>query len=154
MSNILDTVANMASYAISSRLILVIHGNIINRTNHIVEHVFVDISRSHGCKDTTCHFEKIVYFSRVKTVEEKEEKWHRRMNRRYIGRTVDASVGVVGTLQEASSEQTPSDEPTVHLLVVPDDCQKTKQRRRKHRMNRRSMVEHCRSIRWSEEVRQ
>jgi hypothetical protein len=111
MSNILDTVANMASYAISLRLILVIHGNMINRTNHIVEHVFVDISRSHGCKDTTCHFEKIVYFSWVKTVE-KKEKWHCWMNRRYIGRSVDASVGVVGTLQEASSEQTPSDEPT------------------------------------------
>jgi hypothetical protein len=30
------SVANMASYAISSSMILVIHDNIINGTNHIV----------------------------------------------------------------------------------------------------------------------
>jgi hypothetical protein len=48
-------VENMASYAISSSMILVIHENIINGTNHIVYHVFVDISRSQGCKNTTCH---------------------------------------------------------------------------------------------------
>jgi hypothetical protein len=55
----------------------------INETNQIVEHVFVDISRSQGCKNTTCQNEKIVYFSRFKAVEEKEK------------------------------EETPSDEPTV-----------------------------------------
>jgi hypothetical protein len=47
MTNIF--VANMASYVICSRLILVIHDNMINGTNHIVECVFVDIYRSHGC---------------------------------------------------------------------------------------------------------
>jgi hypothetical protein len=30
-------------------LILVIHANTSNETNHIVYHVLVDISRSHGC---------------------------------------------------------------------------------------------------------
>jgi hypothetical protein len=35
-STILATVANMASYAISSSLILVIYDNMINGTNHIV----------------------------------------------------------------------------------------------------------------------
>jgi hypothetical protein len=30
----------------------------INGTNHIVEHVFVDISRSQGCKNATCQHEK------------------------------------------------------------------------------------------------
>jgi hypothetical protein len=29
-------------------LILVIHDNMINVTNHIVDHVYVDMSRSHG----------------------------------------------------------------------------------------------------------
>jgi hypothetical protein len=43
------TVVNMASYAICSSLILVIHDNMINETNHIVEHAFVNISRTHGC---------------------------------------------------------------------------------------------------------
>jgi hypothetical protein len=32
----------------------VIHDNMIIGTNHIFEHVFVDISRSQGCKKTTC----------------------------------------------------------------------------------------------------
>jgi hypothetical protein len=41
------TVANMVSYAISSSMILVIHDNMINGTNHIVYHVLVDISRCH-----------------------------------------------------------------------------------------------------------
>jgi hypothetical protein len=58
-------VANMASYVICSSLILVIHDNMTNGTNHIVEHVFVDISRSHGCKNTTCKNEMIVYILRV-----------------------------------------------------------------------------------------
>jgi hypothetical protein len=49
-----DLVGNMASYAICSSLILVIHNNMTNVTNHIVEHVFVDISRPQGCKNTTC----------------------------------------------------------------------------------------------------
>jgi hypothetical protein len=53
-------IANMASHAISSSLILVIHDNMTNETNHIVEHVFVDISRSQGCKNTTSQNEKIV----------------------------------------------------------------------------------------------
>jgi hypothetical protein len=52
-------VANMASYAISLSLILVIHDNMINETNHIVQHVFVDTSRSQGCKNITCQNEKI-----------------------------------------------------------------------------------------------
>jgi hypothetical protein len=42
------SVANMTLYAICSSLILSIHDNMINGTNHIVEHVFVDISRSQG----------------------------------------------------------------------------------------------------------
>jgi hypothetical protein len=64
----------MASYAISLSMILVIHENMFNGTNHIVYHVFVDISRSQGCKNSTCQIEKTVYFSRVKTAEEKEGK--------------------------------------------------------------------------------
>jgi hypothetical protein len=40
------------------------------------------------------------HFSRVKTMEEKEETGHRWMNRQYTRR----SVGVLGTLREASSE--------------------------------------------------
>jgi hypothetical protein len=55
-------IANMSSYVISSSLILVILENMINETNHIVYHVFVDIYRSQGCKNTTCQNEKIVYF--------------------------------------------------------------------------------------------
>jgi uncharacterized metal-binding protein YceD (DUF177 family) len=55
-------VANMASDAISSSLILVINDNMINETNHIVEHVFINIPRSHRCKNTTCQNEKIVFF--------------------------------------------------------------------------------------------
>jgi hypothetical protein len=43
-------VANMASYAISSSMILVIHDNMINGTDHIVYHVCVDISRSNDAK--------------------------------------------------------------------------------------------------------
>jgi hypothetical protein len=72
-------VANMASYAFSSSLILVIHDNMINGTNHI-EHVFVDISRSQRCQNTTCQIEKIVYFSKVKNKKETKKKGHRRMN--------------------------------------------------------------------------
>jgi hypothetical protein len=45
----------------SSSLILVIHNNMVNWTNHIVQHVFVDIFRSYECKNTTCSNEKIVY---------------------------------------------------------------------------------------------
>jgi hypothetical protein len=51
-------VANMASYAICSSLILVIHDNMTNETNHIVQHVFVDPFRSQGWKNTTCQNEK------------------------------------------------------------------------------------------------
>jgi hypothetical protein len=54
----LALVATMASYAISSSMILVIHDNMINGTNHIVEYVFVGISRTHGSKNTTCQIEK------------------------------------------------------------------------------------------------
>jgi hypothetical protein len=57
----LEDVANMASFVICSSLILVINDNMINGTNYIVEHVFVDISRSQGCKNTTCQNKKIVY---------------------------------------------------------------------------------------------
>jgi hypothetical protein len=77
-------VANMASYAISLSLILVIHDNMINGTNYIVYHVFVDISRSQGCQNTTCQIEKIVYFAKVKNKKEKKKKGHHRMNRRYL----------------------------------------------------------------------
>jgi hypothetical protein len=76
-------VANMAPYAISSSLILVIHDNMINGTNHIVYHVFVDIYSSQGCKNITCQIEKIVYFSRVKNDKGKKKKRHRRTNRQY-----------------------------------------------------------------------
>jgi hypothetical protein len=62
----------------------VIHDNMISGTNHIVKRVFVDISRSQGCQNTTCQNEKMVYFSRVKTVEEKEKKDRRCMNQRYL----------------------------------------------------------------------
>jgi hypothetical protein len=48
------------------------HDNMIDGTNHIIEHVLVDISRTHGCKNTTCQNEKIIYFSRVKTKKGKE----------------------------------------------------------------------------------
>jgi hypothetical protein len=91
----------MASYAISSSLILVIHDNIINGTNHIVYHVFVDISRSQGCQNTTCQIEKIVYFSGVTIEQIKEKKTHHRMNRRYHQ---CISVGVVGTMRSKSNK--------------------------------------------------
>jgi hypothetical protein len=45
---VVDIVANMASYAIGSSLIFVINDNKINRTNQIVEHISVGIPRSHG----------------------------------------------------------------------------------------------------------
>jgi hypothetical protein len=48
----------MAPFAISSSLILVIHDNMINGTNHIVQHVFVDISRTQGCQNITFLFFK------------------------------------------------------------------------------------------------
>jgi hypothetical protein len=65
----------------------------INETNHIIEHVFVDIPRSHGCKNTIFQNERIVYFSRVKTEKGKEKKIHHRMNRRYPEDCVGASNG-------------------------------------------------------------
>jgi hypothetical protein len=40
----------------------VIHDNMTNGTNNIVEHVFVDISKSQGCKNATCQNDEIVYF--------------------------------------------------------------------------------------------
>jgi hypothetical protein len=92
-------VANMASYAISSSMILVIHDNMINVTNHIVEHVFVDISRSQGCKNITCQNEKIVYILMVNRQEEKEK------------------------------QKTPSDDPTVHFLDVSDEWKRWSSRR-------------------------
>jgi hypothetical protein len=58
-------VANMASYVIYLSLILVIHENMTKWTNHIVEHVFVDISRSQGCKNDTCQNKNIVCIFRV-----------------------------------------------------------------------------------------
>jgi hypothetical protein len=51
----------MDTYVICSNLILVIHDNMTNGTNHIVEHVFVDISRSQRCKNATCQNETIIY---------------------------------------------------------------------------------------------
>jgi hypothetical protein len=74
----------MESYAISSSMISVIHDNMINETNHIVLYVFIDISRSQGCKNIICQIEKIVYFSRVKNEKGKKKKRHRRMNRWYL----------------------------------------------------------------------
>jgi hypothetical protein len=64
----------MAPFAISSSLVLVIHDNMINETNHIVYHIFVDISKSQECQNTTCQNDKIVYFSRVKTEQERKRK--------------------------------------------------------------------------------
>jgi hypothetical protein len=55
----------MATFLISSSMILVIHDNMINETNYIVYRVLVDISRFQGCKTTTCQNEKIVYILRV-----------------------------------------------------------------------------------------
>jgi hypothetical protein len=52
------TVASMAPYAISSCLILLIPDNMINGTNHTVYHVFVDTSRSHGCKNIICQLRR------------------------------------------------------------------------------------------------
>jgi hypothetical protein len=40
---------NMVLIAKCSSIILVIHNNMINVTNYIVEYVFIAISRSHGC---------------------------------------------------------------------------------------------------------
>jgi hypothetical protein len=74
-------VANMTSYAICSSLILVIHDNMTNGANKIVEHVFVDISRSQWCKNTMCQ-----------TDEEKERK--------------DTVGWTDGTLEEASVQPT------------------------------------------------
>jgi hypothetical protein len=63
--NFVVIVANMTSYAICSSLILVIHDNMTNGTNYSVERVSVGISRSHGCENTTCQNEKIIYILRV-----------------------------------------------------------------------------------------
>jgi hypothetical protein len=48
----MKSVANMASYAISSSLILVIHDNIIMGLTKMIEHVLVDIL---GSMDATAH---------------------------------------------------------------------------------------------------
>jgi hypothetical protein len=61
----------MASYAISSSFILVIHDNMIIGTNHIVWHVFVGISRSQGCKKNTCQKERIKGQNRAREGKEK-----------------------------------------------------------------------------------
>jgi hypothetical protein len=62
----------MASYAISSSMILVIHDNMIIGTNHIVEHVFVDISRSQGCRNTTCREDSLFFKGQKQERKEKE----------------------------------------------------------------------------------
>jgi hypothetical protein len=61
----------MASYAISSSLILVINDNIIIGTNHIVLACFLDTSRSQGCKKTTYQNEKIKGQNRARKEKEK-----------------------------------------------------------------------------------
>jgi hypothetical protein len=67
-------VANMAPFSISSSLILVFYDNMINGTNHIVYHVFVDTSRSQGCQNTTCQIERIVYFQGSKPSKKGKQK--------------------------------------------------------------------------------
>jgi hypothetical protein len=52
------------------------------------------------------------------------------MNRRYLEASVVVTPGVFGTLREDQVQQAPSDEPFVHILVAPDECQK---RRREDR---------------------
>jgi hypothetical protein len=54
-------VVKKASYAICSSFILVIHDNMINETNHIVEHVFIDFSRSHGYYHKLTYHAKLTY---------------------------------------------------------------------------------------------
>jgi hypothetical protein len=44
------------------------------------------------------------------------------MNRRYLEECVGASTGGTSTLREESSQQEPSDEPTVQFLDVLDVC--------------------------------
>jgi hypothetical protein len=56
--------------------------------------------------------------------KEKEGKRHRRMNQRYLEASIGAMTGIFGTLCEDQVQQAPSDEPTVHILVAPDECQK------------------------------
>jgi hypothetical protein len=102
--------------AISLSLILVIHDNMINRTNHIGKHVFVDISRSQRCKNTTCQNEKTVYFSRVKTITI-EEKEKTPLDEPAVPRSECRCSWIAG----GSSQQALSDDPTVHILVAPDD---------------------------------
>jgi hypothetical protein len=80
-------------------------------------------------QNTTCQNEKIIYFSRVKTVEENEKKGHRRMNRRYLEVSVGANVGVLSTLRRGLSQLAPSDEPTVHFLHASDEWKKQSSRR-------------------------
>jgi hypothetical protein len=110
-------------------MILAIHDSMINVTNHIVEHVFVEISRSQGSKNTTCQNEKIVYFSRVKTEKRKEKKRHCWMNRRYLEGSVSVYVGALGTLHEGRTQHAPSDEPTVWFLHASDDWEKQSNKR-------------------------
>jgi hypothetical protein len=38
--------------------------------------------------------------------------------------TIGASISVVGTLREASSQQAPSDDPTVHIIDASDELQR------------------------------
>jgi hypothetical protein len=58
-------------------LILVIHVNTSNGTNHFVEHVFVGISRSHGCyhkltyhAQSNMSYQKLTYHGHVRLLIE------------------------------------------------------------------------------------
>jgi hypothetical protein len=53
-----EVAANMASHVICLSMILVIHDNMIKKTNHIIKNVLVDIFRFQGCKNTTCQYFK------------------------------------------------------------------------------------------------
>jgi hypothetical protein len=58
-SNIQSFLENIASYVVCSSLILVIHENMTNRTNYIIEHVFVGIPRSHRFYDKLKYHTKL-----------------------------------------------------------------------------------------------
>jgi hypothetical protein len=52
-----------------------------------------------------------------------------------------------------SQVNTPSDEPTIYILVAPDECQGRSSWRQRRRMHRRSIGGHRRCIRWVKKSR-
>jgi hypothetical protein len=95
---------NTASYVICLSLILVIHHNMTNETNNIVEHVFVDISRSQGCKK--CHMPKwgdSIFFKGLNWRKKKRND-NVRWTKGTLEEGVGAKAGSIGTLRRRKKD--------------------------------------------------